>query len=311
MVENIRVKVISYIEKGPRIIASAGKVSLSRRTIDPKRMDQNEIKRWIKELIKRGHGSPLEHSSYTFSIEGCSRVCSHQLVRHRLASYTQQSMRYSEGYLRAQALKVAEIIGKSCPKSPKEAGVKAYRCYSEVLRNSLDFLNSAQLLDTARIAYVIPDNIKFKDLTSYLKELLRATSLYYELLSRNVNKEDARYVIPQAVRTNLVVTMNARELLESFLPLRMCTRAQAEIRRVAWLIWVELMKIHPELFKWAGPRCVYLENKTRLEPCTLKEFIEGKCDFTIKRCPELVPREGIKECLRFATRTINKKDVIL
>ncbi len=305
MVKNIKVKVISYTAKAPLIVAGAGKVSRSRKPLNLNKITENEIRIWIKELIKRGHGSPLEHSSYTFFIEGCSRVCSHQLVRHRLASYTQQSMRYSEGYLREQALKAAELLNEECPKSPKSAGVKAYECYSRVLEKSLSLLTDNELLKIAQIAYVIPDEIKVNKLRPYIEELIRATSLYYKLLSRNVRREDARYIIPQAVRTNLVVTMNARELLESFLPLRMCTRAQFEIRKVAWLMWLELMKIHPQLFKWAGPRCVYFENRVRAEPCTLEEFFKGSCNFTIERCPELVPREGIRECLNFALKALN------
>ncbi len=301
--KNIKVKIISYMIDGPRNIAAAGKVSLSRKAVEPKALSKNEIEIWIKELVKRSHGSPLEHSSYTFSVEGCSRVCSHQLVRHRLASYTQQSMRYSEGYLREQALRAAELLKVSCPKSPKKYGIKAYKCYSDVLRTAVEELDDKYIIDLSKIAYVIPDGIRLNNLITYSKNLLLLTSIYYDLLSKGVQKEEARYVIPQAVRTNIVVTMNARELLESFLPLRMCLRAQHEIRRVAWLLWRELMKIHPSLFKWAGPRCVYFENRSRRDPCTLLEFLRGSCSFTIERCPETVPREGIRECLRFAAKS--------
>jgi len=303
LVDRIKVRVLSYVEEGPRNIAAAGKVSLSRKAVDPSKMSEEEVETWIRELIRRSHGSPLEHSAYTFSIEGCSRVCSHQLVRHRLASYTQQSMRYSEGYLREQALRAAELLGTSCPKSPKK-DPSAYKCYSEALERALESLSDERLVEIAKIAYVIPERVNRIAIRYYTSTLISSTSLYYRLLSKGVPREEARYVIPQAVRTNIVVTMNARELIESFLPLRMCTRAQLEIRRVAWLLWVELMKIHPTLFKWAGPRCVYFENRSRESPCTLREFLTGSCSFTIERCPDLVPRAGIRECLRFAMRSV-------
>jgi thymidylate synthase (FAD) len=303
LVNNIKVKILSYTNEGPRIVAASAKVSLSRRAVEPWSLSEEEIETWIKELIRRGHGSPLEHSSYTFSIEGCSRVCTHQLVRHRLASYTQQSMRYSEGYLREQALKAAEALGRKCPRSPKK-DPSAYRCYSDALKEASRALEPDLLIKIAKIAYVMPSWSNNQNLISYSKELLLLTSYYYELLSKGVPREEARYIIPQAVRTNIVVTMNARELIESFLPLRMCTRAQLEIRRVAWLVWKELMNLHPMLFKWAGPRCVYFENKVRHEPCSLCDFIKGSCDFSIERCPELVPRAGIRECLKFAARSV-------
>jgi thymidylate synthase (FAD) len=85
-----------------------------------------------------------------------------------------------------------------------------------------------------------------------------------------------------------------------FLPLRMCTRAQWEIRHIAWVMWMELVKVHPQLFKWAGPSYVYRENTTRTEPVELQRFITGEEKFTIPRCPELVENKAIPLCLRVA-----------
>ncbi len=297
--DRIHVKVIAYTVNGERIIATASKVSLSRKKVeDIIAMPNEEVETWIRETWRRQHFSPWEHSSYTWYADGCSRVCTHQLVRHRMASYTQQSMRYTEGALRDMALRAAEILGVDCPKSPKRAGKReAYECYSKVLDEvkSLDSI----IVPLTATAYVYPPSIGEEGRIELAREYLGATSKYYKLLSLGVPREDARFIIPQAVRSRITVTMNARELVQSFLPLRMCTRAQWEIRLVAWKLWRELSKIHPLLFKWAGPRCVYLEN-TINDPRPLEEFINGRAVFTIPKCPELVPREGIKPCLKYA-----------
>jgi thymidylate synthase (FAD) len=85
----------------------------------------------------------------------------------------------------------------------------------------------------------------------------------------------------------------------------MCTRAQWEIRHIAWAMWRELVKVHPQLFKWAGPSCVYRENTTRTEPVELQRFLEGEERFTIPRCPELVENKAIPPCLRVASRGVD------
>jgi thymidylate synthase (FAD) len=99
--------------------------------------------------------------------------------------------------------------------------------------------------------------------------------------------------------------MNAREFVQVFLPLRMCTKAQWEIRYIAWKMWMELVKVNPQLFKWAGPSCVLRENTTRMEPVELQKFLEGGEKFTIPRCPELVENKAIPACLRVASRGID------
>src|SRR4030066_416487 len=58
------------------------------------KIEAKDQKAFVEKLVKMGHMSPIEHASFTFAVEGISRACSHQLVRHRLASYSQQSQRY-------------------------------------------------------------------------------------------------------------------------------------------------------------------------------------------------------------------------
>ncbi len=305
--DRIRVSLLAYTAEGERLVAGAARLTLSRKPAgEIFSMSEGEVREWIRELVRRSHGSPLEHSSYTFLVEGCSRVCTHQLVRHRIASYSQQSLRYSEGILRDAAVKASQRVGLDCPPRPGEGPGRreAYACYSKSLAEAARAAEAGEewAVDVARLGFVFPPGIPAPG--AYASQVLRATAGYYDLLARGAKREDARYLIPMSVRTRIVVTMNARELLESFLQLRMCTRAQWEIRRVAWLIWKELVKVHPEIFKYAGPRCVFMENRVRGFPAPLDDYLEGSGDFTIPYCPELVPNKAIKQCLKSARNTL-------
>ncbi len=128
-------------------------------------------------------------------------------------------------------------------------------------------------------------------------EYARAVANYWELRKSGLSREEARYILPQAIVSKIIVTMNAREILH-FLGLRMCTHAQKEIRLVAWLLWRELMKIHPRLFKYAGPYCLIDNNLHSSKIYSLEDLLEGSIEFGIDRCRELVPRNGIIKCVR-------------
>ncbi len=298
----IRVRLVSYTVDGERLVAASSKVSLSRKPIeDILSISEGEVEEWIRETYKRMHFSPWEHSVYTYIVDGLSRVASHQLVRHRIASYTQQSHRYTEGYLRDMALEASRLTGRECPAKPKGQSAEAYRCYSRALMEASEALGDGEAIKVGWRAYVPPPRIARRGLLGdYYRSLIRATGEYYRLLSMGVAREDARLLIPHAVRTRIVVTMNARELVQSFLPLRMCTKAQWEIRHIAWSLWRELVRVHPRLFKWAGPSCVYRENTSRASPAPLRDYLDGRASFTVPRCPEGVEKPGIPACLRAA-----------
>jgi thymidylate synthase (FAD) (EC 2.1.1.148) len=306
----IEVKLVQYTPEAPKLVAAASKMSISHKgSSELLSIGDEEVEVWIKETLKRGHLSPWEHASYTFMVEGCSRVCSHQLVRHRIASYTQQSMRYTEASLRAMALEAAKALGAECPSKPKGSAARdAYLCYSRSLRTAAERLGAEEALRLAWLSYVIPPSlaVDMEKALAYGRELLEATSSYYELLSKGVPREDARFVIPMSVRTKITFTMNARELVQSFLPLRMCTHAQWEIRHVAWLTWRELVKVHPQIFKYAGPSCVFFNNSQLPEPATLEDYLSGKAKFVINRCPELIERDKIHSCLLLAYRSLSE-----
>ncbi|NJE60871.1 FAD-dependent thymidylate synthase [Thermococcus sp. 21S7] len=218
MGNGIRVTLVNYTKKPLETVTWAALISYwdEWETEAFERMGEGDVGMHLPRVLGYGHESILEHAVLTFSIEGCSRVCSHQLVRHRLASYTQQSQRY--------------II-----------------------------LNPNDVEET----FVIPESIKERpELYEKWKNLMReAIELYEESYKAGIHQEDARFILPQAVRTKLVVTMNLREL-KHFFGLRLCERAQWEIREVAWKMLEEIARndeLRP-IIRWAklGPRCVQL-----------------------------------------------------
>lgn len=298
----IAVRLVEYTRGGERLVAAASKVSLSRKPVeDILSMPDGEVEEWILETFRRQHFSPWEHSSYTFIVDGLSRVASHQLVRHRHASYTQLSHRYSEGYLRDAALEACAALGLECPERPREdpeGRRHAYQLYAEALASCAESCSDDEATAAATKAFVVPPTLKDHGLVS--RSYLQAASQYYALLAGGARREDARYLLPHALRTRIVVTMNARELIQVFLPLRMCTKTQWELRLIAWLLWQELVATHPRLFRWAGPSCVLRENTLRIKPARLQDYLEGKETFTQPRCPELVERRAIPACIKTA-----------
>ena len=296
---SISVKLLDYTRPCWLLAGAAAKMSASRRGVSESlSLEAGRLEEWVERVVLQGFTSVLEHCKYTFEVV-CSRVCSHQLVRHRVASYTQQSMRWSEGFLREMVLAVCEALGRSCPPRPRSRS--DYLAYASVLEEALGALGDAELLEAATRAYVIPPSVTGcgARLREHLSALYRATAAYYRLLAMGVPREDARYAIPHSVKTRILVTMNARELLEVFLPLRLCTRAQWEIRAVAWAVLRELRRVEPLLWQWAGPRCLRLAQLAGAR-CTLDELMEGRCRLPLEKCPEGVAREAIPRCVRAA-----------
>lgn len=247
----MKVKLVSYTKDGERVVAVAAKMSRSRKGWDYhwQDMTEDEVETWIRDAILHGYWSVLEHSVYTFSIEGISRVASHQLVRHRIASYTQMSHRFAK---------------------PMD------EYYQPVTPPSVEKRNETIIREAYKQAY---EN-------------------YFKLLKSGVPEEDARYVLPNGVNTNIVVTMNARELY-NFFALRLCSRAQWEIRAIAWKMLEEVKKVHPKLFRYAGPNCIIHENFIRTTPITLDDVLkDNNVEFLSQRCVEGVTKEGITKCIR-------------
>jgi len=168
---------------------------------------------FVRRVVESGHESPLEHVKFTFAIEGVSRALTHQLVRHRIASYSQQSQRYVK----------EEDFDYVIPASIKE---------DEELRGEF-----------VRIMKEIQ--------ASYNKVLKRFKEK--GIVGEKAN-QDARYILPQAAETKIVVTMNCRELLH-FFEQRCCMRAQWEIRNLANKMLKICKSNLPAVFSNAGPKC--------------------------------------------------------
>jgi thymidylate synthase (FAD) len=170
------------------------------------RISGSDIRSFLEKILSLGHHSVLEHASFTFGIEGISRVTTHQLVRHRIASFSQQSQRYV---------------------SHKE-----------------------------KFDVVVPPSVSSnEEISEKFSVLIRDIhQLYAEMVESGIPAEDARYILPNAAETKILVTMNARELFH-FFRLR-CERAQWEIRAMA----VEMLKlvkvVAPVIFEKAGPSCL-------------------------------------------------------
>lgn len=203
----MRVVLLSHTQDPERTVAAAIRLCYSSVGIDSiqERIDDAEAARLIQKVLGLGHYSVLEHASFTFGIEGISRACSHQLVRHRLASYSQQSQRY-------------------------------------VKMKDLEFYTPPAIAANAQAA---------ARYTTAIGELRRC---YDELLAAGFEAEDARYVLPNAAGTSVIMSANARSLL-NFFELRLCSRAQHEIRRLAELMLSEVRKTASTLFEMAGPTC--------------------------------------------------------
>jgi thymidylate synthase (FAD) len=168
---------------------------------------------FVRSIVASGHQSPLEHVKFTFAIQGVSRALTHQLVRHRIASFSQQSQRYVK---------------------EKDFG---YIIPPAIQRNTAAKVEFEKLMATIQ--------------QSYTKLLLLMGE---DNLSGETANQDARFTLPQAAETKVVVTMNCRELLH-FFQNRCCARAQWEIRQLANKMLEICVEKLPAVFSAAGAKC--------------------------------------------------------
>ena len=256
----LKVKIIAHTPEPDKVVAQAGKLCYSAVGVDQiiQKLTEEEIARYVNMLASIGHESPLEHVSFTFAIEGISRACTHQIVRHRIASYSQQSQRY------VKLEQFEYIIPPAIEKNPEakrifiEAMERDQKAYDELV----DLLLEDILIDKHAADYGSCIREILKENPDVAPDRSKVLDLYAEKFFEDYRKaekqaiEDARYVFPNACETKIVVTMNARSLLH-FFNVRCCNRAQWEIREMATEMLKECKKIAPALFKKAGPDCVY------------------------------------------------------
>jgi len=197
----MHVKLIAYTPEPELVCAKAMRACRTKQAAAELELSQEDVARLIRNAKKLGHLSVLEHACFTFSISGISRACSHQLVRHRMASYSQQSHR-------AVAMTPSDVVVPPSIRQNDEA--------FKIFRRSVDASFNA----------------------------------FNELRRLGVPLEDTRYVLPNALMTNITATLNARELLH-FFKLRLKPQAQWEIRDLARRMLQEVERVAPVIFEHA------------------------------------------------------------
>lgn len=203
------VSLLTYTPEAERVVATAARLCYA--DVDcqalAKRSNPEDDQRMIEKVLAIGHYGILEHAVFSFAAEGISRVLTHQLVRHRLASFAQQSQRYV------------------------------------AFDGGFDYETPPAIAAEPELA------------SRYAEEMQRIADLYADFRKAGIEPEDARFILPNASHSRLIMTMNAREL-RHFFRLRCCRRAQWEIRNLAKGMLDEVCKVAPVLFKNAGPGCL-------------------------------------------------------
>ncbi len=236
---NLKVELIRATPAPEQLTALGARLCYSGLTIESleERIERNEQDAFIAGVVESGHLSVMEHASFTFAVEGVSRIVLAQITRHRIASFSVQSQRYVS----------------------KERGFD----------------------------YVIPPSIAAlgEDAVREYGEQMRTMHAWYQDWQARLGgkgeeaNQDARFVLPGACETRMIVTMNAREL-RHFFALRCCRRAQWEIRALACEMLTLAYRSAPALFETAGPPCVN-------GPCPEGKRSCGKRDEVIHRISEL------------------------
>lgn len=204
-------------------IAAAAKLCYSNKSIHDLTLgvSDDDAAEFIDRLMSLGHESPIEHVTFTFGIEGISRACSLQLVRHRIASYSQKSQRY------VNESQFEYVTPEAMKEDPMTEAV--YDETMQIIQERYDALREVL------IKRYVKDGMDKKD-------------------AEKKANEDARMVLPNACCTSIIVTMNVRSLF-NFFKHRCCNRAQWEIREVADEMYKLCYLVAPNIFKYAGPGC--------------------------------------------------------
>lgn len=225
------VKLIAHTVMPEKVVASAAKLCYS----DTGAMDllegitDEKAESFVQMLSTIGHESPIEHASFTFAIEGVSRSLLAQITRHRLASFSVQSQRY---------VKLTKFEYITPPEI--QADAEALKLYDETIQNCVEAYRR------------LSEMLEEKHYQEFLGQGYTEKQAHQKAEKKAI--EDARFVLPNASETKMVVTMNARELLH-FFRLRCCNRAQWEIRDLAKAMFREVYPVSPALFAKAGAAC--------------------------------------------------------
>lgn len=215
---SLNVRLLTYTPIPQEVVAMGARLCYSDAGVDElvQGVSEKDQGKYLQRLMDMGHLSPIEHCSFSFGIEGVSRALLAQITRHRLASFSVQSQRY---------------VSKA-----NEQG-----CFSYILPPAIEALGEEAVAE-------------------YDRQMMTMQQWYNDWQARlgnagEASNEDARFVLPNAAETRMVLTMNARELLH-FFRMRCCNRAQWEIRELAWQMLALVQDKAPALFRNAGPGCL-------------------------------------------------------
>lgn len=214
-----------------QVVAAAAKLCYSKVGCDQilDNLTEENTANFVKMLADIGHESPFEHLNFTFSIEGISRTCSHQIVRHRHGSFSQQSQRYVD---------LSDRFSVVIPEAIRDNEKAKLRFVNSILQDYNAYL---EITNDLYDQYVLEGKLETKEALKQAKKKAL---------------EDARFALPNACETKLVMTMNARCLF-NFFKERCCNRAQWEIREVANQMLDQVLEVAPNVFAKAGASCVY------------------------------------------------------
>jgi thymidylate synthase (FAD) len=229
---NLKVELLRYTPGPEEIVAMGAKLCYTNSDLGDlkKGVNAKDQGPFIDKLLAMDHLSPIEHASFTFGVEGVSRSLLAQITRHRIASFSVKSQRY-----------VSEQSRQG-------------ECFNYIIPPSIEALGDEAVEE-------------------FHEQMLTIQGWYDQWLERLGKKgeksnEDARFVLPNATETKMLVTMNARELLH-FFNLRCCNRAQWEIRALAIEMLRLCKKVAPNIFNTAGPGCL-------VGPCPEGKFTCGQ-----------------------------------
>ena len=237
-----------YSEKDPIILFEEANPQEFERLLEIKKRQTKQFK-FIKTILDSGHLSIAEHVNFTFAIEGISRACSHQLVRHRHCTFSQQSQRYVE--IKENFNELLDLRNKYKNKTVEE---------------------ERYLMEVCQKYFVGIDANNYK---TYLDILLQY--LYSIQIEKNA-PEDARAILPNCTKTNVVMTCNLRELMHMS-NLRLCTRAQLEIRKLFEEIKKEVTKIDPDIGSLLVPTCELNGFCTEHKSCGRKPMLNDMVEY--------------------------------
>lgn len=242
----VKVTLLTYTPNPEQTVAMAAKLCYSPSGIEDIKEGLTEEKTasFINMLADLGHASPTEHVSFTFGIEGISRACSHQLVRHRIASYSQQSQRYVDG-TKFDFVTPPEI----------KRNEKALEAYNKVIAMQAEAYK--EIRNALAAGYIRESGGDLPGGTDeeVMENFKKINKKQYSAFVKKAN-EDARFILPNASTTKIVCTFNARSL-HNFFAHRCCNRAQWEIREVAEQMLLKCLEVAPNLFKNSGPSCLF------------------------------------------------------